>query len=114
MEPQRTQRTHRYFLFAFYAFFAVNANRDMKDLANPGWIKLKGALFLALGLLSSALLIFEHPEVRVVFLLALSVWCFSRFYYFAFYVIEHYVDPCYRFSGLWSFEIYLWSRRRRP
>ncbi len=51
----------------------------MKDLANPGWIKLKGALFLALGLLSSGLLILEHPEVRVVFLLALSVWCFCRF-----------------------------------
>jgi hypothetical protein len=27
---------------------------------------------------------------------------FCRFYYFAFYVIEHYVDPGYRFSGLGS------------
>ena len=86
----------------------------MKDLANPGWIKLKGALFLALGLVSSTLLILEHPEARVVFLLLLSVWCFCRFYYFAFYVIEHYVDRSYRFSGLWSFVAYLWSHRRRP
>ena len=86
----------------------------MKDLTNPVWIKLKGALFLGLGLLSSALLIFEHPELRVILLLALSVWCFCRFYYFAFYVIEHYVDSGYRFSGLGSFLAYLWSRRRRP
>ena len=48
-------------------------------------------------------------------LLAVTVWCFCRFYYFAFYVIEHYVDPGYRFSGLWSFALYLLSKRRaRP
>ena len=45
--------------------------------------------------------------------LALAVWCFCRFYYFAFYVIEHYVDPGYRFSGLGSFVGYLLSKRRR-
>ncbi len=28
-------------------------------------------------------------------------------YYFAFYVIEHYVDPGYRFAGLWSFVRYV-------
>ena len=32
-----------------------------------------------------------------LFLFALAVGCFARFYYFAFYVIEHYVD-----SGLAS------------
>jgi hypothetical protein len=46
-------------------------------------------------------------------LLVISIWCFCRFYYFAFYVIQHYVDPGYRFSGLWSFVAYLWSRRGR-
>ena len=56
------------------------------------------------------LLILEQPGVRVVFLLALSIWCFCRCYYFAFYVIEHYVDPGYRFSGLWSFIAYLWTK----
>ena len=44
-------------------------------------------------------------------LLTISVWCFCRAYYFAFYVIEHYVDPGYRFSGLWSFVVYLWLKR---
>ena len=75
----------------------------MKDITDPRWIKVKGILFLAVGMLSAALLIYEHPEIRVGLLLAISVWCFCRFYYFAFYVIQHYVDSSYRFSGLWSF-----------
>jgi hypothetical protein len=83
----------------------------MKDLTDPRWIKLKGVLFLLLGLVASGCLLFEHPEVKTAMLLAISIWCFCRFYYFAFYVIEHYVDPGYRFSGLWAFARYLCSRR---
>jgi hypothetical protein len=83
----------------------------MKDLTNPNWIKLKGLLFLVIGLLASLLLVLEHPSWKVGVLLAIVVWCFCRFYYFAFYVIEHYVDPGYRFSGLWSFARYLISRK---
>ncbi len=86
----------------------------MKDLTNPFWIKLKGILFLIIGILSSVLLIIESPSWRVGALLVVAIWCFCRFYYFAFYVIEHYVDPGYRFSGLWSFCGYLISKRRRP
>jgi hypothetical protein len=83
----------------------------MKDLTDPRWIKLKGLLFLAVGLLASALLILDHTELKTATLLAIAVWCFCRFYYFAFYVIEHYVDPGYRFSGLCSFARYLVARQ---
>ena len=85
----------------------------MKDLTHPRWIKLKGLLFLVVGVLSSTLLILEHPTWKVATLLGVSIWCFCRFYYFAFYVIERYVDPGYRFSGLWSFVCYLLAKRRR-
>lgn len=84
----------------------------MKDLTDPRWIKLKGILFLLIGLFSATLLILEMRTLKVGLLLAISIWCFCRFYYFAFYVIEHYVDPGYRFSGLWSFACYLLKRRR--
>lgn len=84
----------------------------MKDLTSAAWIKAKGFLFLVLGLLSATLLFFEHPTPRVTLLLMLAIWCFCRFYYFAFYVIEHYVDPNYRFSGLLSFALY-WIRKQR-
>jgi hypothetical protein len=85
----------------------------MKDLTDPRWIKLKGLLFLVVGVLSSTLLILEHPKWKVAVLLGVSIWCFCRFYYFAFYVIERYVDPGYRFSGLRSFVGYMLAKRRR-
>lgn len=84
----------------------------MKNIASPGLIKLKGLLFLVVGLMASALLILEQPTLKVGLLLAIAVWCFCRFYYFAFYVIERYVDPRYRFSGLWSFALYLFNRSK--
>jgi len=83
----------------------------MKNLTDVRWIKLKGMLFLLLGLLSAAFLFFEHPNRSVAFLMVVAVWSFCRFYYFAFYVIEHYVDPNYRFSGLLSFALYLIQKR---
>ena len=80
----------------------------MRDITNPGVIKFKGILFLLVGALSAFLLFLEKtPTLKVAVLLAISIWCFCRFYYCAFYVIEHYVDPKYRFSGLWSFARYL-------
>ena len=85
----------------------------MADLTNPRVIKLKGALFLVLGTLSSALLLFEARSLRVAVLLAIAIWSFCRAYYFAFYVIEHYVDPGFRFSGLGAFVRYL-VRREKP
>jgi len=61
---------------------------------------------------AATLLVLEHPTWKVGLLLALVVWCFCRFYYFAFYVIEKYVDPNYKFSGLISFAQYFFSRRQ--
>jgi hypothetical protein len=66
----------------------------MKDLTNPVWILL------------------DNPNWKTAVLLALAIWSFCRFYYFAFYVIEKYVDPRYKFSGLISFARYLFRRRR--
>jgi hypothetical protein len=91
---------------------AMPGNPIMKDLTDAGWIKFKGVLFLFVGVLASVLLIFEHPEFKTALLLGVAVWCFCRFYYFAFYVIERYVDPAFRFSGLGSFVVYLLKRRR--
>ena len=82
----------------------------MKDLSNSFWIKLKGILFLLIGLTAATLLLLDLPTWRTVVLLAVAIWSFCRFYYFAFYVIEKYVDPTYKFSGLISFARY-WFRR---
>lgn len=74
----------------------------MKNLTSPRWIVLKGLLFLFLGVLSAGLLVWERPSFKTVLLLGVVVWSFCRFYYFAFYVLERYVDPSYRYSGLGS------------
>lgn len=86
----------------------------MKDLTSATWIKVKGILFLLLGLAAATLLILENPSWKAAGLLGLVIWCFCRFYYFAFYVIEKYVDANYKFSGLWSFACYLARSRRKP
>jgi hypothetical protein len=83
----------------------------MGDITNPKLIYAKGFLFLLAGLMASAALLLEYPTVRVALLLGLAVWSFARFYYFAFYVIQHYVDPGYRFAGLGPFVLYLLRRR---
>jgi hypothetical protein len=84
----------------------------MKDLTDPRWIKFKGGLFLLLGVFSALLIVLEQPSLKLAALLALCVWAFSRAYYFAFHVLQHYVDPGFRFSGLCSAVRYLLSRRR--
>ena len=82
----------------------------MKDLSNPFWIKLKGLLFLFIGIASDILIFIDNQTLRTAALIALAIWSFCRFYYFAFYVIEKYVDPSYKFSGLISFVKYLLRR----
>ena len=84
----------------------------MKNLSNPFWIKLKGLLFLFIGIAAAILLFLDNPTLRTAVLLVIAIWSFCRFYYFAFYVIEKYVDPGYKFSGLLSFARYLFQRRR--
>jgi hypothetical protein len=85
----------------------------MADITSPTLIWIKGVLFLLLGVLGSVLLVLHAPSVTVAVLLCLTVWAFCRFYYFAFYVIQHYVDSDYRFSGLLSFLRYAVCKRRR-
>lgn len=84
----------------------------MTDIRSPKLLYLKGALFLFLGVLAAGLLLAEHPDWKVAALLALAIWSFARAYYFVFYVIEHYIDPGFKFAGLWDFARYVLNRKR--
>jgi hypothetical protein len=84
----------------------------MTDLKSPRLIVCKGFLFLLLGLLAGGWLLVRNADLETALLLGITVWAFCRFYYFMFYVIEHYIDPRYRFAGLTSFARYLWRSRR--
>ena len=85
----------------------------MADLKNPAIIWTKGVLFLVIGLSAAVLIVLRAPSLTVAVLLCIAIWGFCRFYYFAFYVIEQYVDANYRFSGLWSFVCYAVGERRK-
>ena len=83
----------------------------MGDLKSKNLIIFKGFLFLFAGAVAAATLLAENWNARNALLTIIAIWSFCRFYYFAFYVIEKYVDPTYKFSSLWSFVRY-WFRKR--
>ncbi len=83
----------------------------MGDLKSVRLMVLKAVLFVAIGSIAAGLLIADQPTLKTVVILLLVIWSFARAYYFAFYVIEKYIDPSYRFSGLLSAARYLIARR---
>ena len=84
----------------------------MTDLKNPRIIWVKGLLFFMLGSLACTLIVLETLDLKIAVFLAIAIWSFCRCYYFAFYVIEHYIDSNYRFAGLLSFLKYALSKIR--
>ena len=84
----------------------------MTDIKSPTLLYFKGLLFVVLGLVAVTLILWQHPSWYLAGLLAIAIWSFCRAYYFAFYVIQHYIDPEYRFAGLLSFTRYLLRRKK--
>ena len=82
------------------------------DLQSKRLIVIKGILFVAIGILSGALLLIDRFDWRTAALLIVCVWAFCRAYYFAFYVITNYVDPGFKYSGILSAVRHLWRHRR--
>jgi hypothetical protein len=72
----------------------------MRELSSKRLIVAKGLMFLVLAGMAATLLLLEAPSLRVALLLAILAWASCRFYYFLFYVLQHYVDPELRYAGL--------------
>ncbi len=64
-------------------------------------------MFLFLGVLAGWLIWIKTRDWETILLLGVFAWAFSRAYYFAFYVIENYADPKFRYSGLLSLLSYM-------
>ncbi len=86
----------------------MNLSRDLTD---PRLMYLKAFLFLLMGCAAALGLLAQNPTLRTGFLLCLIIWSFCRLYYFAFYVIEKYIDPTFRFDGLFSLLRYFFHTR---
>ena len=80
--------------------------RLLKDINKVWLLYLKAFLLFLTGFISSILLVLLNFNVITIVFLLLAIWGFCRAYYFAFYVIQHYVDPNYKFSGLIDFAKY--------
>jgi hypothetical protein len=85
----------------------------LRDLKSSKLMYLKAALFFITGVLSALLILSRQPTFEITLLLLITIWSFCRLYYFVFYVIEKYVDPTYRFSGLGSFIAHLITKGRK-
>lgn len=83
----------------------------MSRVLSRPWILLKAALFVVIGVVTGGLILWDSPSWRTLLLLAALVWACCRAYYFAFYVIEKYLDPSFRFAGLTSAIRYLLTGR---
>lgn len=93
--------------------FSHHAGVGMRDLKSPTLIWFKGILFPIIGLASAGLIWGEVPTLKTALLLILTIWAFCRAYYFGFHVLEKYVDPRFRFAGLFSLVRYILDHRGR-
>ena len=84
----------------------------MADIKKIWLLYLKGFLLFLTGFISSLLLVLLNLNFKTIVLLFLAIWGFCRAYYFAFYVIQHYVDSNYKFSGLIDFAKYSLKKGR--
>ena len=85
----------------------------MGDIKKVWLLYLKGFLLFLTGSISSLLLVLLNLNFKNIVLLLLAIWGFCRAYYFAFYVIQHYIDSTFRFSGLIDFAKYQMKRRNK-
>lgn len=82
------------------------------DITSPRLLWIKFGLFVFLGLFAVALALLLFPDVTLAVLMAIAIWAFCRAYYFAFYVVEKYADPSFKFAGLGSFVRYALRRKK--
>ena len=83
----------------------------LSDIKSEPLLWIKAALMAALGIGCIA-----YTAMRLGWptgaLVVIGAWALCRAYYFAFYVIEKYADPTYRYDGLWDFAKYALGRAR--
>jgi hypothetical protein len=83
----------------------------MRDITSRPLLYAKAILFVVLSALCALLILSRDFHWRDGVLLAICIWAACRAYFFVFYVIEHYVDPSFRYRGVWSVLVAALRRR---
>lgn len=83
------------------------------DIRSKPLLHAKGLLFLLAGLIAVGGILLESPTLRTAALLGIGIWCFCRFYYYLFYVLEHYAGRGRPYAGLLDALRYVFTRREK-
>lgn len=74
--------------------------RLFRDIESPWLLHAKGWLFFVVAATAAAILIAREPTLWTIATAALLVWGSCRFYYYLFYVLEHYAGRRRPYAGL--------------
>ena len=72
----------------------------MTDIKSKKLIVIKGLLFISIAAFSAFGIALYCPRIEVIALLLILIWSSARSYYFLFYVLEKYVDPKLKYTGI--------------
>lgn len=81
------------------------------DIQSKWLLHSKGLLFLVIGLMACGGILLEAASLRVLFLMVVGVWGFCRFYYYLFYVLEHYAGRDRKYAGIFDALRYIITRK---
>ena len=70
------------------------------DIKSRKLLIIKGLLFAVVALLSGVGLLLQSLQWETLCLILIFGWSACRFYYFLFYVLEHYAGRDRKYSGL--------------
>ena len=70
------------------------------DIKSRKLLIAKGLLFALVALLAAAGLLLQNLHWETVILLLIFAWSACRFYYFLFYVLEHYAGRDRKYAGI--------------
>lgn len=74
----------------------------MADIKSKNVIVIKGILFGVIVIGASLGILYHCPRRVVLCLLLILIWSSARSYYFIFYVLEKYVDPKLKYTGIFD------------
>ena len=80
------------------------------DIKSPTLLKVKGLLFALIAVLAGSILLLDNFSLRSLALLLLTIWASCRFYYFLFYVLEHYAGGAKPYAGIWDAFVSLFKK----
>ncbi len=85
----------------------------MTNIQSKRLIVVKGLLFILITVGAGVGIVCTSPSFTVVALVLTLIWASARSYYFLFYVLEKYVDPSLKYTGLLDLARHLIAPLRR-